>query len=196
MTRRRTDTKSRILQAARTLYSTHGFEGTTLGDIITASGITKGAFYHYFKSTEALCAELLEEVMRDYQQLTESIDPDIEPIEQLRQVVGKLAQLNASGQWVNCRLILRLSGESHQSHPQIQRKIRRFWQWYTAFYEEMIARCRSAGQLSTHPDAKTQTRLLMSTMAGAITLQRLTASEPASADLAEIIINFLKPSKP
>lgn len=196
MARRRTDTKSRILQAARTLYSTHGFEGTTLDDIITASGITKGAFYHYFKSTEALCAELLEEVMRDYQQFTESIDPDIEPIEQLRQVVGKLAQLNASGQWVNCRLVLRLSGESHQSRPKIQRKIHRFWQWYTGFYEELIARCRSAGQLSTHPDVKTQTRLLMSTMAGAITLQRLTASEPASADLAEIIIDSLQPSKP
>jgi len=196
MARRRTDTKSRILQAARTLYSTHGFEGTTLGDIITAGGITKGAFYHYFKSTEALCAELLEEVMRDYQQLTESIDPDIEPIEQLRQVVGKLAQLNASGQWVNCRLVLRLSGESHQSRPQIQRRIRRFWQWYTGFYEELIARCRLAGQLSAHPDTKTQARLLMSTMAGAITLQRLTASEPASADLAEIIIDSLRPSKP
>ncbi len=196
MARRRTDTKSRILQAARTLYGSHGCDGTTLDDIITASGITKGAFYHYFKSTEALCAELLEEVMSDYQQLTESIDTDIEPIEQLRQVVGKLAQLNASGQWVNCRLILRLSGESHQSHPQIQRKIGRFWQWYMGFYEELIAKCRSAGQLSTHLDTKTQTRLLMSTMAGAITLQRLTPTEPASADLAGIIIDSLQSPNP
>jgi TetR/AcrR family transcriptional repressor of nem operon len=184
------------VQAARTLYSTHGFEGTTLDDIITSSGITKGAFYHYFKSTEALCGELIEGVMRDYQQLSESIEADIEPIEQLRQVVGKLAQLNASGKWVNCRLILRLSGESHESRPQIQHKIRQFWQWYMDFYEGLIAECRLAGQLSTHPDAKTQTRLLMSTMAGAITLQRLTATEPAFAGLAEIIIDSLQSPNP
>ena len=193
MAKRQTDTKSRILQAARTLYSTHGFEGTTLNDVITASGVTKGAFYHYFKSTESLCEQLLGEVAGDYQQLAKSIDPDTEPIDQLRQIVDKLAELNASGQWVNCRLILRLSTESHQSHPQIQRKINDFWRWYTAFYEDLIQKCRSAGQLTTHLDVKTQTRLLMSTMAGAITFERLTSSQPPFANLAEIIINSLKP---
>ena len=48
MARKATNTKSRILQVARTLYSTHGCDNTTLDDIITATGITKGAFYHYF----------------------------------------------------------------------------------------------------------------------------------------------------
>ena len=101
MPRQPTDTKSKILNVTRTLYSTHGCENTTIDDIITAIGITKGAFYHYFRSKEDLCKTVIASVIEDYQNLAQSINPDIEPIEQLRQMIDKLAQLNASGRWVN-----------------------------------------------------------------------------------------------
>jgi AcrR family transcriptional regulator len=191
MTRRATNTKSRILKAARTLYSTHGFEGTSLADIITACGITKGAFYHYFKSTAGLCDQLLDEVVADYHNLAESVEADIEPVEQLRQILNSLAQLNSSGQWVNCRLILRLSAQSHESNPKIQLKISSFWQWYTEFFESLILKCRSAGQISTQLDPKTQARLVMSILAGAITLERISPAGSAFDNLAELIINSL-----
>ena len=192
MPRTSTDTKSRILKAARTLYSTHGCDGTTLNDVITASGITKGAFYHYFKSKESLCERVLDEIMVEYEQLTESISGDAEPIEPLRQMIGKLAELNSSGEWINCCLILRLSAESHEANPKIQRKIREFWQWYSGFFEELVEQCRAAGQFNTRLDRKTQTRLLMSLMAGAITLERIVPSESNFTELAETIIQTLQ----
>ncbi len=192
MTRHPTGTKSRILKAARSLYSTHGCNGTTLEDIITASGITKGAFYHYFKSKGSLCEIMLDEVMLDYRHLAEAIDPGLEPIEQLREMLGKLADLNASGEWVNCRLMVRLSADSYESYPKIQRKIQDFWQWYIGFYEELLQKCRAAGQISTRLDVKTQTRLLISLMAGAIMLEKITPTQSASANLADIIIETLR----
>ncbi len=115
MPRLPTDTKSRILNVTRTLYSAHGCENTTIDDIITAIGITKGAFYHYFRSKEDLCITVITRVIEDYQNLAQSINPDAEPIEQLRQMIEELAQLNASGRWVNCRLIIRLSTDSLMS---------------------------------------------------------------------------------
>jgi len=182
----------RILKAARTLYSVHGFGGTSLGDIITAAGITKGAFYHYFKGTAAVCEQLLDEVVADYEQLAQSIDPDLAPIEQLRNFLETLARLNASGEWVNCRLILRLSAESHESRPQLQRKLAGFWEWYTEFFEQLILKCRSAGAISTQLDPKTQTRLVMSILTGAITLERISPTASAFDNLAELVINSLK----
>ncbi len=192
MARTSTDTKSRILRAARMLYSTHGCDGTTLDDIITASGITKGAFYHYFKSKNSLCEQILDEVMVEYEQLTESISGEAEPVERLRQLIDKLARLNSSGEWINCRLILRLSADSHEANPKIQRKIREFWQWYSGFFEELIEQCRTAGQFNSKLDAKTQTRLLMSLLAGAITLERIAPSESNFTELAETIIQTLQ----
>ncbi len=122
MSRRPTDTKSRILKTTRTLYSTYGCDGTTLDDIITAAGITKGAFYHYFKSKESLCEAVIEQLVADYHRLTESIDQQLQPIDRLRWIIHELSSLNASGEWVNCRLIIRLTLDSHESNPKIQHK--------------------------------------------------------------------------
>ena len=192
MPRQPTDTKFRILNTARTLYSVHGCDATTLDDIISAIGITKGAFYHYFKSKDALCLEVIQQVIDEYQQLTESIDADAEPIDQLRWIVRELAGLNASGKWVNCRLIVRMSADSHDSYPCIQQKLHSFWQWYTDFYAGLIQRCRDKGQLSTEPDAKTQTTLLMSFMAGAVTLETITPGKSSFEELADAVIEMLR----
>ena len=72
-------TKQRILEAAKTLLSSHGYESTTIDDIITAAGVTKGAFYHYFKSKEHLCEVIIEQAHSEYQQLAASIPPDAWP---------------------------------------------------------------------------------------------------------------------
>jgi len=191
MSRNSTGTKQRIIEAGRTLYSIHGCDGTTLEDIITACGITKGAFYHYFKSKDSLCETMLEQVIADYQQLAESIDSGAEPIEQLRQMVRQLGQLNSSGKWVNCRLILRLSADCYESHPKIQHKIQEFWRWQTNFYEDLIQKCRNSGRLNTSQDTKTQARLLMSVMAGAITLEKITPAGTDLNTLAEAVIDSL-----
>jgi len=187
-----TDTKNRILKAARTLYSVHGFDNTKLDDILVAGGISKGAFYHYFKSKDGLCAELLDEVIGDYHNLTESLNTDIEPIDRLRQIIDKLAGLNSSGQWVNCRLILRLSNESLESYPDIERKIQTFWQWYSGFFAGLIDDCRTSGQISTRMSAETQLRLVMSLLAGAVTMDNMGLEHGSFADLADIVIAALQ----
>jgi len=186
-----TDTKSRILKAGRSLFSSHGCEGTTLDDIITASGITKGAFYHYFKTKDLLCQEVLDEVINDYHKLVESIAADIEPIDQLRSIIHKIVELNASGHWVNCRLMLRFTTDSHESNPVLLRKVCQFWQWYTNFYEDLIIRCRDQGQLGVQMEAKTLARLLISTMAGAVVLDKTAPGGSASHCPAEAVINIL-----
>jgi len=192
MAKAQTNTKSRILQTVRTLYSTHGCDTTTLDDIITAAGVTKGAFYHYFKSKDSLCEAVLEQVIEDYRQLAATLDDQAEPIVQLSEMIGKLARLNASGEWVNCRLILRLSADCHQSHPQMQRRLREFWRWETGFYEELIGRCVAAGQLNRQLGARTQARLLLAVTAGALTLDRMEPSESVFALLSETVIDLLR----
>ena len=192
MARHSTDTKKRILEITRTLFSSHGCEGTTIDDILTAIGITKGAFYHYFKSKEALCESVLDELISDYRNLAESLEADIEPIDKLCVMIQKLTELNASGEWVNCRLLLRLSIDSHEAYPAMKRKIRSFWRWYGGFYEELISQCRRAGQLGNSLDEQTQSQLLMAVMAGAIMMEKNNPDSGAFAKLTDAIIAIMK----
>ena len=83
MTKKNSPTKDKILQSTRLLLSTHGFENTTIEDILTTAGITKGAFYHHFKNKESLCEAVLEQVIEDFNELARQLDESLSPIEQL-----------------------------------------------------------------------------------------------------------------
>jgi TetR/AcrR family transcriptional repressor of nem operon len=192
MTKRGTETKSRIINVTRTLYSSHGCDSTTLDDILTASGVTKGAFYHYFKSKEALCHELIDCVGAEYAELIGSLDDGLGPLGKLEQLIRMLDELNTGGKWVNCKLILRLSADSHDSHPHLQKKIRQFWSWYTSVFEEMIVNAQQAGQLTMDIDGQTLTKIIMSLIAGAITFERINQSQNGFAEIVEQVLGKFK----
>lgn len=50
----RGDARTRLLEAARDVIRTKGFTATTVSDLCAAAGVTSGAFFHNFKSKEAL----------------------------------------------------------------------------------------------------------------------------------------------
>lgn len=46
--------RAELLDHSLRLFLERGFSNTSLNDVIAASGVSKGAFYHYFRSKEAL----------------------------------------------------------------------------------------------------------------------------------------------
>ena len=52
-----TTTRTKLLDAALTVIRAKGYTATTVDDICEAAGVTKGAFFHHFKSKEALAIE-------------------------------------------------------------------------------------------------------------------------------------------
>ncbi|MGE0652816.1 MAG: TetR/AcrR family transcriptional regulator [Alphaproteobacteria bacterium] len=53
------DTRERILDAAQALILARGFAGTSLDDILKATKLTKGAFFHHFRSKADLGSVLV-----------------------------------------------------------------------------------------------------------------------------------------
>ena len=47
-------TKARILKQSGELFNTQGYKATSLSDITTATGLTKGAIYRHFKNKDQL----------------------------------------------------------------------------------------------------------------------------------------------
>lgn len=54
--------KDRIINSAYEIFSTKGFDKTTIGEIIKKAECSKGGFYHHFKSKE----EILEVIISNY----------------------------------------------------------------------------------------------------------------------------------
>ena len=76
-------TKSRIVNAAWKLFYSYGYENTTIDDIVEASQTSKGSFYHYFDSKDALLGSLSYLFDEKYSELQERMDPGMDPVEKL-----------------------------------------------------------------------------------------------------------------
>lgn len=48
------DSRTRLLEAAQNVFRTKGYAASTVDDICEAAGVTKGSFFHHFKSKEEL----------------------------------------------------------------------------------------------------------------------------------------------
>lgn len=73
------DTKNRILESALLLFAQRGYEATSISDIASELGITKGALYRHFAGKRAILDEILERMWeRDGEQARDCGVPDQE----------------------------------------------------------------------------------------------------------------------
>jgi len=57
------DRRERILDNATELFAAKGYHGTTIDEIVQATGIAKGTFYIYFDSKEELLVEVIKRLI-------------------------------------------------------------------------------------------------------------------------------------
>jgi AcrR family transcriptional regulator len=65
-------TRTRVLHAARELFGSRGYEGTSIEAVLEASGVARGALYHHFASKLALFDAVAEEVFTEIARCTDA----------------------------------------------------------------------------------------------------------------------------
>ena len=100
------NTKGRIISAAWKLFYEQGYENTTVEDIVFESETSKGSFYHYFDGKDALMGTLANVFDEKYEELMQTMDPNLGAMEQLIYVNHELfAMIDSS---VSIDLLTRL----------------------------------------------------------------------------------------
>ena|SRR5216683_414033 len=90
--------RNEILDVARRLVDTKGYEQMTIQDILDDLRISKGAFYHYFDSKQALLEAMIERMGEGVEQLVLAIvhDPALPALEKLQRVFDMLNRLKTA----------------------------------------------------------------------------------------------------
>ncbi len=76
------DTRAQIIEAARAVFASEGYEATSSRSIARAAGVDPALIHHYFESKAQLYLAALD-FPRDPREVRESLDPDIPVGEQL-----------------------------------------------------------------------------------------------------------------
>ena len=77
------NTRGKIIDAAWMLFYRQGYDDTTVEEIIEESGTSRGSFYHYFQGKDNLLSTLADVFDRKYEELAETMDPEMDRFDQL-----------------------------------------------------------------------------------------------------------------
>jgi AcrR family transcriptional regulator len=136
--------KNRLLEEGSRLFTAHGLKKTSVEELAKAAGISKGAFYLFHESKEALFMDVVEEIEKRVRgEILAAIDqPGRSPRARLAALFRKafslfrtipLLQILTGSDYV--LLFRRIPAEKVQAHLLSDRR----------FIEELIARCTTAG---------------------------------------------------
>ena len=116
------NTKGKIVSAAWQLFYEQGYDNTTVEEIVEASGTSRGSFYHYFDGKDALLSSLSYLFDEKYDELTETMNPALSPIEklilmnqELFLMIDNTVSVDLLSQLFATQLIT--SGEKHMMNP-------------------------------------------------------------------------------
>lgn len=69
------DTRAAIVESAFRLFIERGYEGASMADLVTATGLSKGAVYHHFRDKDALHDAAIEHFFLRFFGTSESPQP-------------------------------------------------------------------------------------------------------------------------
>jgi AcrR family transcriptional regulator len=191
--RRRHDLDSLLAVAVR-VFTERGYDGTSMGDLAAASGLSKSSIYHHVESKEQLLRLALERAVEPLFAVTrEPGATQGRAIERLEHVVRREVQV-LSEQLPYVTLLLRVHGNTDTERWALDRR-RRFDRFVTGLVEEAA----SDGDVRVDVDAAVVTRLLFGMINSLVEwyeppsgpVRRIRGSRPVAPDaLADAVVRL------
>lgn len=192
-------TRERILVAANELFYLHGYNATGLDKVIKSAGVTKGNFYYYFKSKEALAVASLDwHFSYTAQQMKEKLlDKNYSPIESLFSLLHLIADRqkdqHKNGHIQGCyfgNFTLELSTTS----SAVRDKVKDIFKQYLTIIEHLLKQAKASNEIAPHIDPAEISAVILSQIEGAILLDKANQT-PQSVDVnIKFIRQYLKSS--
>ena len=165
--RRSEATRETLLALGVKLFSTQGYHGTGLKQILDEAGVPKGSFYNYFASKENFCAETVGYYSAFLQQRFVQAEGDT-PVAKLLDIHrGLLALLQQQDRPSGC-LLGSLASETGAAQGQLQTDIGEGFTAWIARYVTLFEQAQAQGQLRTDLSAEDLAHIYINQWHGAI----------------------------
>lgn len=183
---KREQKKDLLLDTGLAVMATHGYNGTSIKDIVDAAEVPKGSFYTYFKSKEDFALAALERATEEREQESRALlqNRDIPPLERLTRYFREYTGACDSGVTGGC-FIGNMCQEMSDSSEQIRLKVRQLLRNNTQAIEDVLEEARLNGSLTSPLSSAVLAEFLFNAWEG--TVMRMKASkcrEPLDAFLA------------
>lgn len=192
MARKKEYDRDEVLEAATLVFWTKGFQGTSMSDLVSATGLNKHSMYAEFKNKEGLYLQCLNtysnKMQNSIREILISLPLGLKNIENFLQ---NRVEYALSKSCIGCLLI-----NSTVEKELLEREAFELTQEYLLGLEKLITKCFEAAQInnevSKESDPQILARYVLNFNAGLMVIGKTEQTRKTLETMSEMVLNTLK----
>ncbi len=186
-------TRARLLEAGAQAIAAKSFNSCGLAEILSAAGVPKGSFYHYFDSKEDFGVALIEKESAEYFELLRPIlgDRKRSALARLRAVFEQgRDECLSRGPARQC-LIPKLALETSQLSETVHAAVKCAYDQWTALLAGVIREAQAAGEIGRGQEPERLAKALVMLWEGATLRMQIDRSLQPVEDCLSFVFDSL-----
>ena len=171
-------TRRKIVEAAAPIFNQHGYEGSSLNDLMEATGLKKGGIYRHFSSKEELAAEAFDYTWEAaWKARLLHVDGKTSGIEKLKQLIANFVEYRspvAGG----CP-ILNTAIDADDGNPVLRARVAKALRSWLVRLQTILQQAQERGETRPRVDPEVVATLIVASLEGALMMSRLQRNDKA-----------------
>lgn len=171
-------TRRKILEAAAPIFNQRGYEGSSVNDLMEATGLKKGGIYRHFASKEELAAEAFDYTWEAaWNARLLHVDEKANGIEKLKQLIANFVDYRspvAGG----CP-ILNTAIDADDGNPVLRTRAAKALRSWLSRLQVIVQQAQERGDTRPGVDPKLVATLIVASLEGALMMSRLLRNDDA-----------------
>jgi len=167
-------TRENIIRKAATLFNQHGFAGSSMSDVMAATGLQKGGIYRHFESKEQLAVEAFAyAVSLMGRRFAAALEGKTNAIDRLDAVISVFAALPTDPPVPGGCAVMNAAIENDDGNPALRERARQAMDGLRGLVARTAEWGKTRGEVRADVDADELATVMVSTLEGAVMLSRL-----------------------
>jgi TetR/AcrR family transcriptional repressor of nem operon len=175
------ETRERIVAEAAGLFNRRGFEGSSMQDLMAATGLEKGGIYRHFSSKEELAVAAFEHAWHEaFEVRQHGLDDISNNVDKLKQLITNFVQRRPSVPG-GCPL-LNTAIDADDGNPVLRERVRKALKGWQQRLGSLITDGIKEGQIRADVDERKLANLIIASLEGALMICGLERNYQALRD--------------
>jgi AcrR family transcriptional regulator len=167
-------TRARIIKKAAELFNQKGYAGSSMSDIMKATGLQKGGIYNHFNSKNELALEAFDYAYRcSSQRVWEAVRKKTNAIERLQALVSVYLDYVDNPPISGGCPIMNTAIESDDTNPMLRARAQQAVTEWRSLISRIIQKGIKKGEIRPNVEPDAIATIVISTVEGAIMMSKL-----------------------